>query len=161
VNGWNWLLKLIVFSFLSTVAVSSGWASLLDIGSPRSSVAIGCPKFCELKHSCSPCLSHWSKFIWESPGKNQSGDCNVPSAPDPEEPRGPLENRYLIDHHPGTGMTGRSNGGNGTNASAGSGVLSGNVVCVAATPTSDWLMSHVQLIWRSPPIWELLKVPIL
>jgi len=166
VNGLNWLQKLMVFSLVSTVAVDNGWASLLDFGAPRSSAFIGCPKFCELTGGRSACLCHWGKFFGEGVVENQGGGCRVPLGRNPfgpfdaDEPQGPPENRYQIGHHPGTGVTGRSTNGHSTNLGVGAGVLSGEIVWVAAIPTCDWLSSRVQLIWCSPPIWELLKVPI-
>ncbi len=150
-----------VFSFVSTVAVGSGWGSLLDFGSPRSAVEVGFPKFCELSAGHSPCLCHWGKFIWEASVKSESGNGGMPvGTASPDEPKSPPENRYQIGHYQGNGMTGRAGGSSGPSVNGGGGVLSGEIVWVAASPVSDWLMSRVQLIWRSPPIWELLKVPI-
>lgn len=147
------------------MAVSSGWGSLLDFGSLRSSALIGCPKACELTGGRSSCLCHWGKFFGHDVLENES-DCRIspPESPfgpqDADEPKDSPANRYQIGHHQGTGMTDRSTNSHGTNLSVGSGVFCGEIVWIPTIPTCDWLMGRVLLTWPAPPILELLKVPI-
>jgi hypothetical protein len=144
---------------LSLVRVDSGWASLLSFVPPLFSAGCGAEGFCELTGSPSKCLCRSGKLIGEA-SVAATGGFPIEAVIGSDLPQAPSDPPVQIGRGFGLGMACPSNSRHRQGANAAASIICQQFRWVAVSPIRDWMSNRVPLIWLSPPIRQLLKVPI-